>query len=85
MEEECGALQRANELRNFSMQERQEVVRPASYGGNPAAREGGLLAPIFKQITRWFQRYEAAGSAEGSGSAAPLVAVEEYRKDEALF
>lgn len=65
MEEDLGFLQRAAELRSFSMQERVEVVKPSNFAttGAPGGGAPGLLAPIFGQIAKWFQRYEAEGAA----------------------
>lgn len=60
MEEELGSFERANELRSFSMQERQFVVAPANFTTLPRAERAGLLGPVFDQLSKWFQRYEAA-------------------------
>ena len=60
MEEDLGFYERSNELRTFSMQERQFVVAPANFTTLPRAERTGLLAPVFEQLTKWFQRYDAA-------------------------
>lgn len=69
MEEALGRFERANELRGFNMQERQEVVMPANFTTLPASsRESQkLLKPLFDQLAKWFQRYEA--SLEGDDGA----------------
>ena len=77
MEEDLGALERANELRNFSMQERVEVVRPANFTTMPQAR-AGVLAPVFEKISSWFQareenaRFQARQESAGAGPLPPM-------------
>jgi tetratricopeptide (TPR) repeat protein len=71
MEEGQGLYERANELRSFSMQERQIIVAPASFTTLPKSERAGLLAPMFEQLAKWFQRYDAAGSSGQSGSSGP--------------
>jgi hypothetical protein len=61
MEEDQGFVQRAAELRSYSMQERVEVVKPANFSTGVDGRAGGLLGPIFTQIASWFQRYDEEG------------------------
>lgn len=61
MEEELGGVARAEELRSFSMQERQEWATPPNFTTLPPAAREGLLAPLFAQVSKWFQRYEEAG------------------------
>ena len=59
MEEDLGFLERAAELRSFNMHERVQVVKPTNFATTGAGgKVGGLLAPVFQQIARWFQRYE---------------------------
>ena len=51
-----------------ALQERVEIVKPTNFSTNgTGASKAGLLAPIFGQISRWFQRYEEASSREGPG------------------
>lgn len=67
MEEDMGFLQRASELRSYSLQERVEIVKPANFSttvGAGAGSSSGLLAPIFSQIASWFQRYEEESDRE---------------------
>eukprot|EP00887_Chlorella_sp_A99_P006541 scaffold3.g6541.t1 len=86
MEEDLGALERANELRNFSMQERQEIVRPANFTTlAPARGAGGALAPVIDKIASWFRAKDAA---EGVGAAArppppPLASADAFGSDAA--
>ncbi len=47
MEANLGALERANELRNFSMQERREVVKPFNFTTLPKAG-------TFSSMVRWW-------------------------------
>ncbi|GAB4821788.1 hypothetical protein N2152v2_008834 [Parachlorella kessleri] len=55
MEDSLGAYDRGNELRNFSQQERQEVVRPANFTTIPAAiASQNPLAQISNLIAKWF-------------------------------
>ncbi len=61
MEEDQGFVQRAAELRSYSMQERVEVVKPTNFSTTDEGRAGGLLAPILGQIAKWFQRYDEDG------------------------
>ena len=70
MEEGQGRYERANELRSFSMQERQIVVAPASFTTLPKSERVGLLAPVFDQLAKWFQRYDAAAPGQGAAAAA---------------
>lgn len=66
MEELLGGYERANELRSFSMQERQFVVAPANFTTLPRAeRSNNILAPVFEQLAKWFQRYDAAAPTPG--------------------
>ena len=76
MEETQGLYERANELRSFNMQERQIIVAPASFTTLPKSERAGLLLPIFEQLAKWFQRYDAAGAPGGnsSPSSSPLGA-----------
>lgn len=69
MEEDLGAFDRANELRSFNMQERQVVVMPSNFTTLPSVAKEGLLSPLLTQLTRWFQRYEAAEA----GAVLPAV------------
>jgi hypothetical protein len=51
-----------------ALQERVEIVKPTNFSTNgTGASKAGLLAPIFSQISRWFQRYEEASGREGPG------------------
>ena len=51
-----------------ALQERVEIVKPTNFSTNgTGASKAGLLAPIFSQISRWFQRYEEATGREGPG------------------
>lgn len=80
MEEDLGALERANELRNFSMQERQEVVRPANFTTLPRGSSGGrgALDNVFDRIASWFkardERAASRGGIRGQGPGAELLA-----------
>lgn len=49
LEEEQGLYQRANELRNFSLQEQTSVVPPLNLGTHP---DDPLLTSVFKQVSR---------------------------------
>lgn len=62
MEEDLGAVQRADELRSFSMQERQEVVAPANFTTLPARYRGGFAEKIFARFVSFVGR-EPAGEA----------------------
>lgn len=53
LEEELGAFQRADELRNFRQQSRTEVVMPRTF-----ADPDQIFEPILKQIATWFTRFE---------------------------
>ena len=55
LEESCGALERADELRNFRMHERVEIVAPRVFAG-----AGSVLSPILDQLAAWFDKMEAA-------------------------
>jgi len=71
MEEDLGGLDRAIELRGFSMQERQEIAAPSNFSTLPPASKESLLQPLFEQLTKWFQRYEDAGKTSGGGNPMP--------------
>ena len=53
LEEELGALQRADELRNHRQRSRTEVVMPKTF-----ADPDLIFEPILKQIATWFTRFE---------------------------
>lgn len=61
MEEEQGLYNRAAELRNFSMQEKQIVQLPSNFSTLKAkSRQDSFLAPFFTQLGKWMDRYENA-------------------------
>lgn len=60
MEEDLGLFNRAAELRNFSMQEKQVVITPANFSTLKPKSKNRILAPFFNEIGKWFQRYENA-------------------------
>jgi tetratricopeptide (TPR) repeat protein len=60
MEEELGFFERANELRTYNMQERQQVTMPGSFSTLPRSERSSLLTPFFEAINKWFNRYEEA-------------------------
>ena len=53
LEEDVGAIQRAEELRSFRRQRRTEVVLPRTF-----ADPDVVLAPVFTQIAAWFKHSE---------------------------
>ncbi|CAD7700192.1 unnamed protein product [Ostreobium quekettii] len=56
LEERLGAYERANELRNMSMQRRVEVVVPRSF--TTLEDKGSTsLQPLFEKISEWFQNF----------------------------
>lgn len=60
MEEEQGLYNRAAELKNFSMQEKQVVQAPANFTTLKVATHDSFLAPFFVALGKWFDRYENA-------------------------
>ena len=53
LEEDVGAVQRAEELRSFRQQRRTEIVLPRTF-----ADPDVVLAPVFSQIAAWFKHSE---------------------------
>ncbi|KAI3436107.1 hypothetical protein D9Q98_002165 [Chlorella vulgaris] len=84
MEEDLGFIQRGIELRRYNMEERTEVVKPANFGTiGTSGKSAGILTPVFEQIARWFQRYEAASSGgQGDSSGLPDLLPVEVRAEE---
>ena len=60
MEEEEGLYNRAAELKNFSMQEKQVVLAPANFTTLKVATNDSFLAPFFVALGKWIDRYENA-------------------------
>ncbi|KAK9811400.1 hypothetical protein WJX72_003311 [[Myrmecia] bisecta] len=96
LEEDWGDLERADELRNFSLQERVEVVRPAHFSAKlELNEEEPLFAPLFKTVRDWFAKFESSRavaqrrqpqylqpveSSEEPLRAPPLLDIKEMRK-----
>lgn len=76
MEEDMGAVQRAQELRSFSLQERQEVIAPVNFTTLPAGnRAGGLVEKIFVRVASWFGDERGGMYASSEKLPAMLAAV----------
>jgi len=58
MEEELGLYNRAAELRNFSMQEKQIVQAPANFTTIKSMDDQGLLSKALETLGKWFERYD---------------------------
>lgn len=66
MEEDQGLYNRAAELRNFSMQEKQIVQAPANFTTLKVSTNDSFLAPFFVALSKWFDRYENASQRPGN-------------------
>ena len=76
MEEDMGAVQRAQELRSFSLQERQDVIAPVNFTTLPAGnRAGGLAEKIFVRVASWFGDERGGVYANSEKLPAMLAAV----------
>jgi hypothetical protein len=71
LEESVGAIERANELRNFRMQERVEVVTPKSFH-----EPDSVFGPVLLQISTWFKRFDAAQKARDTPRFLSVVSKE---------
>lgn len=60
MEEEEGLYNRAAELKNFSMQEKQIIQAPSNFTTLKVTTHDSFLAPFFVALGKWFDRYENA-------------------------
>jgi tetratricopeptide (TPR) repeat protein len=58
MEEELGLYNRASELRNFSMQEKQIIQTPSNFTTLKSMDDKGLLDKALDTLGKWFDRYE---------------------------